>query len=112
MHHLSYMSCYQPATQRSIEAVRIRKGAIAVVDLLLNRDSCTVDVILVLDITASIKITHPSDMRMKSAVPCTITVRWLFSITFGRTVKTGWRLLSPFGNTLDVVHSSQVTLGA
>jgi hypothetical protein len=32
----------------------------------------------------------------------------LFSITFGRTVKTGGKLVSPLGKTLTEVHAVQV----
>ena len=39
-----------------------------------------------------------------------ITDLLLFSITPGRTVKTGGKLASPFGNTLIFEHSTQVTL--
>ena len=53
--------------------------------------------------------TDPSAIRTKSANPCTMTLRSLFSIAFGNTVKTGGKLLSPLGNTF-VLHSSQVTL--
>jgi hypothetical protein len=52
-------------------------------------------------------------MRMKSARPCTMTVRWFFSITFGKTVKAGGKLLSPFGKTLILEHSDHsVSSGA
>ena len=53
---------------------------------------------------------YPSAMRMKSANPCAMTVRSLFSMTLGRTVKDVGRLASPFGNTFTDEHSVQVTL--
>ena len=56
---------------------------------------------------------YPSAINMKSANPCTITVRTFFSITFGRTVNAGGKLWSPFGNTLTLEHSVQfVSRGA
>jgi hypothetical protein len=47
---------------------------------------------------------------MKSARPCTITERLLFSITFGSTVNAGGGLASPFGKTSISVHNVQLTL--
>jgi hypothetical protein len=57
--------------------------------------------------------THPSAINMKSANPCTITLRTLFSITFGKTVNAGGKLLSPSGNTFTFEHSAHsVSMGA
>ena len=57
--------------------------------------------------------TYPSAIKMKSANPCTITVRTFFSITLGSTVKAGGKLWSPFGNTLTLEHSvHRVSIGA
>jgi hypothetical protein len=44
----------------------------------------------------------------KRARPCMMIDLLLFSITFGRTVKTGGKLVSPLGKTLTEVHSVQV----
>lgn len=57
-------------------------------------------------------VTYPSAMRMKSANPWTITVRLLFSITLGRTLRAEGKLPSPRGKTSESEHSVQVTLGA
>lgn len=49
-------------------------------------------------------------MRIKSASPCTITVRLLFAMTFGRGPKDDGRLASPCGKTLTLsAHSVQST---
>ena len=57
--------------------------------------------------------TYPSAIKSKSANPCTITVRKLFSITLGSTVNAGGKLWSPFGNTLMSAHSAHcVSIGA
>jgi hypothetical protein len=56
----------------------------------------------------------PPERRIKSASPCMITVRLLFSITPGRTVSELGRLASfpsgPAANTSKLEHSVQVTL--
>ena len=52
----------------------------------------------------------PLAIKWKSARPCTITERLLFSITFGSTVYAGSGLGSPLGKTLVSVHSTQSTL--
>lgn len=59
--------------------------------------------------TETTKRPYPSAINMKSANPCTMTVRAFFSIMFGRTVNTGGRLLSPFGNTFTFEHSVHST---
>lgn len=59
-------------------------------------------------------IRAPSAMSAKSARPCTMTVRALFSITFGSTVNAGGSDASPCGNTSVAlaVHADQGTSGA
>lgn len=48
-------------------------------------------------------------MRIKSASPCTITLRSLFSMMFGSTVRPEGRLASPRGKTSTSLHSDHVT---
>lgn len=54
-------------------------------------------------------IRAPSAMRSKSASPCAITTRALFSITPGRTVNAGGRDESPCGKTSSclITHAFQ-----
>ena len=54
-------------------------------------------------------IREPSAIRRKSARPCAITERLLFSMTFGSTVNAGGRLASPYGKTSIFAHNVQST---